>query len=164
APPPVRAPSARPPSDLATTTEGNAARAPESSATQRFVRKATDDDAPTRTRQRSELPSYRPPSEPDVEAPLPPVFEDEQPAHEHIGEEAREGASERARWFEEEARSMRDAGAAARALLAASELHAMCDNMDEAARLAVEARELDPRSPLAHWQARALLRGDTSGI
>ncbi len=143
-------------SDLAETMEGEVARAPDSGRTNTYVRK-DDDDAPTRLRNRADLASVRPPEEPEVEPPAPPTFDHEQPARELLDDDAKAALFERAQWFEEDGRAMADKTHAARTLLTASELYAMCGNLDDATRLAMEAREVDPRHPLAHWQARALL-------
>ncbi len=143
-------------SDLAETIEGAAARPPDSGRTGTYVRKE-DEDAPTRLRNRSELPSIRPPEEPEVEAPAPPTFDNERAARDLLDDDAKAAIFERAQWFEEEGRAMTDPALGARTLVTASELFAMCGNLDDATRLAMEARDVDPRQPLAHWQARALL-------
>ena len=149
-------PASHPPSDLAETMEAEAARAPDSGRTSTYVRK-DDDDAPTRLRNRSDLGPIRPTEAPEVEAPAPPTFDHEQAARDKLDDDAKAALFERAQWFEEEGRAMTDAANGARTLLVASELYAMCGNLDDATRLAIEAREVDTRQPLAHWQSRALL-------
>lgn len=143
-------------SELEETVEAEALRAPDSGRTGTFVRKVEEDD-PTRQRSRSELPPIRPPEEPEAPAPPPPEFDHELPASDQLEDDAKAALFERAQWFEDEGRARTDATLAARTLLTASELYAMCGNLDDATRLAMEARELDGRLPMAHWQARALL-------
>ena len=146
-----RSPSAQASSDLPA-----AEPPPEAAQVRPYVRRH-DQDAPTRTLQRSAFPATRSPDAAEEEAPPPPVFEDEQPARDVLNDDARRGLLERARWFESEARAMHDPRLGAQTRLTASELYAMCGSTEDATRVAMEAREIEPRLGLAHWQARALL-------
>jgi len=62
----------------------------------------------------------------------------------------------RAEWLEDEARAIADPLARARALLAVSELYALCNDREQAHSFAVEAREIAPSLALAWHQARKL--------
>ncbi|HSQ66560.1 MAG TPA: tetratricopeptide repeat protein [Polyangiaceae bacterium] len=100
----------------------------------------------------------------DFEAPkLPSVapatvgaIEGEQPAAAWLDEETIAGLRSRAVWLEDEARNVVDKLGSAKLLLAVSELRAIVGDLEEAARLAQEAKELAPHLPLAQRQVRGL--------
>jgi tetratricopeptide (TPR) repeat protein len=123
-----------------------------------------DPDAETATR----LPADAPP--PRGAAPSAPTLARVEaapaPAEERLvspwipAEKAREYAA-RVEWLEEEARSLLEPAACARALLAVSELCALRGDRERAHALAIEARDLEPRLSLAWRQARQLMPPDT---
>lgn len=115
---------------------------------------ASDSEAPRRTGHPPAVSSIAPP-------PLPHrAFDGERPAEQWLEGEARDAMEARAAWLEEEARASRDRIATARGLLLVSELRAMLGDLDEAARLAVEARNAWPQLALPHRQARGLETAD----
>lgn len=90
----------------------------------------------------------------------PTTFEAERPASRWLDEASAEAYRIRATWLEEEARAAADPTTQARELLAASELYAISNDMERAAALAIEARDLAPHLPLAWRQSRQLLPRD----
>lgn len=85
------------------------------------------------------------------------AYEGERPASRWLETEATEAYRVRASWLEEEARSVEDPAARARALLAVSEILALASDPGRALDLATEARDTAPELPLAWRQARQLL-------
>jgi cellulose synthase operon protein C len=91
----------------------------------------------------------------------------ERDAAQHLAEKGEEDAwLARATWFEQEAQAASDRTVRARALLVASEIHAMIGDCTRAQALAVEARDIAPNHPMVHRQARsAFMRdGDWSSV
>lgn len=86
----------------------------------------------------------------------PTTFEEERPASRWLDDKTTAAYRLRAAWLEEEARALTDPLAMARALLAVSEICALSSDIERAAGLAMEARELAPQVALAWRQARQL--------
>lgn len=90
----------------------------------------------------------------------PTTFEAERPASRWLDEKATAAYRLRAAWLEEEARALGEPLAQARALLAVSEICALANDMERAAALAIEARDVAPQVALAWRQSRQLLPQD----
>ncbi len=109
-----------------------------------------DEEEETRARARPALSSLPP-------APTLAPIEAERPASAWLEDEAaRQAVEHRATWLEEEARSIDDKAARARALLVVSEMRAMLGQREAALALASEARETSPQLALSHRQVRGL--------
>lgn len=122
-----------------------------------------DDEAPTFMR-----PSAKPAAVPAAPASAPPAapssparltggpHADERPPSRWLDERTTAAFRQRALWLEEEARSVVDPVAQARALLVVSELCAIVGDREDAHAMALEARALAPSLPLGFRQARQL--------
>ena len=94
----------------------------------------------------------------------PVTFEGERPVSRWLDEKTTTAYRARAVWLEEEARSLEDPLAQARALLAVSEILALIGEEGAALNLALEARDLAPQLPLAWRQARQLMPRDPDAL
>jgi tetratricopeptide (TPR) repeat protein len=83
-------------------------------------------------------------------------IEDERPAAEWLDVETIASLRDRAVWLEDEARNVVDKIGSAKCLLAVSELRAIVGDVEDALRLADEAKSLAPHLPLVARQLRGL--------
>jgi tetratricopeptide (TPR) repeat protein len=129
-----------------------------------------DDEMPTLARP-SSIPAGRRPSmpvpglgEPRPVLPTVPAFEGERPAAGWLDDEKVRAIADRIVWLEDEARSLENVTAQARALLALSELCALVGDTSRAFAFAIEARDIAPDLPLPWRQARHLMGRDEGAL